>query len=150
MSHTTTELHEMIERLEREFRWLKEEFYFLRRVIHRILEIEHHYTILIGAPMAITVGQTGTFTATLEDNGIAISLPSGSTFAWKTDDASATLAPSEDTTSVVVTIPAGSTSTTITVTASTTAPDGSTVEGSVSVPVNPETHVYTVSVSQTS
>jgi len=35
-----SELHERIEKLEREFRWLKEEFYFLRRIIHRILEIE--------------------------------------------------------------------------------------------------------------
>lgn len=100
--------------------------------------------------MAITVGATGTFSAQLEDNGNPIPLPSGSTFAWSTSDASATLAPSADTTSVVVTVPATDTATSITVTAETVAPDGNKVPGSVTVPVIPNvTHTFTVKVTQT-
>lgn len=100
--------------------------------------------------MAISVGTTGTFTAQLEDNGNPISLPSGSTFAWTSDDTNATLAPSADSTSVVVTVPATDTATSVTVTAGTTAPNGSTVYGSVTVPITPGvTHTYTILVSQT-
>ena len=100
--------------------------------------------------MAINAGSTGTFTAELEDNGTAIPLPAGSTFAWSSDDTNATLVPAADSLSVVVTVPATDTATSITVTAATTAPDGSTVSGSVTVPITPGvTHTFTVLVSQT-
>ncbi len=161
MSHTTHELHEMIRKLEEQTielaeqdRRLWEEFSFLRRVIHRILEIEeseNHYTVKItGDTMAISVGSTGTFSAQLEDNGNPIPLPSGSTFAWSADDTNAQLAPSADTLSVVVTVPATDTATSTTVTAETIAPDGNKVQGSVTVPIIPGvSHTFTVTVTQT-
>ena len=100
--------------------------------------------------MAITAGATGTFSAQLEDNGNPIPLPSGSTFAWTSDDPNAQLAPSEDSLSVVVTVPSTDTVTSITVTAATVDPTGATVQGSVTVPVVPgEVHVFTVTVAQT-
>ncbi len=124
-----------------------------RRLLHRILRHLglNHFTVAVsGDVMAINAGSTGTFTAELEDNGNAIPLPVGSTFAWTADDTNATLAPSADSLSVVVTVPATDTATSITVTASTTAPDGSTVSGSVTVPITPGvTHTFTVLVSQT-
>ena len=121
------------------------------REIRRELKPHHHFTIrILGVPMAINAGSTGTFTAELEDNGIAIPLPAGSTFAWSADDTNAVLTPATDSLSVVVTVPASDTATSITVTAATTAPDGSTVSGSVTVPITPGvTHTFTVLVSQT-
>ena len=120
--------------------------------ILRELRSLHHYSISVrSSQMAISQGATGTFQAQLEDNGNPIPLPSGSTFAWTSDDANAQLAPSADTLSVVVTVPADDAATSITVTASTTAPDGSTVSGSVTVPIIPGVqHVFTVAVQQVS
>lgn len=111
----------------------------------------HHYSISVRSTnMAISQGATGTFSAQLEDNGNPIPLPSGSTFAWSADDTNAQLAPSADTLSVVVTVPATDTATSITVTAETVAPDGNKVQGSVTVPIIPNVaHTFTVSVTQT-
>lgn len=132
-----------------EIRILKQMLHSLRR-IEKELQSLHHYSIHItGDSMAITVGATGTFSAQLEDNGNPISLPAGSTFTWSADDTNASLAPSADSTSVVVSVPATDASTSITVTASTVAPDGSTVQGSVTVPIIPGVaHTFTVSVTQ--
>jgi hypothetical protein len=100
--------------------------------------------------MAITVGSSGSFAAQLEDNGAAIALPSGSTFAWSSSDPTALVSTGTDTSTATVTIPAGSTETTITLTASTTAPDGSTVSGTLVVDITPATpHVFTVTITQT-
>src|SRR5215469_4419862 len=131
MSHTTTELKAMIDRLEGRVDWLVEEIRHLRHQIRELFEFDeevNQFTVRItGDSMAITVGSTGTFTAQLEDNGNPIPLPAGSTFAWSADDTNASLAPSADTLSVVVSVPATDTATSITVTAETVAPDGNKV-----------------------
>lgn len=102
--------------------------------------------------MAVVAGQGSDFGATLEDNGNPIGLPSGSTFAWSTDDPTDQIVPSADTTSATITVAATNTRPSITVTASTTAPDGSNVSGSVTTEIIPGTvpHTYTVTVSQLS
>ncbi len=135
----------------------KEEVRLLKLMLQSLYRIEreinslHHYSISIrSSQMAISQGATGTFSAQLEDNGNPIPLPSGSTFAWSADDTNAQLAPSADTLSVVVTVPATDTATSITVTAETVAPDGNKVQGSVTVPIIPGVaHTFTVTVTQT-
>lgn len=97
----------------------------------------------------ITAGSTGTFAAQLEDNGVAIALPSGSTFAWSASDASVTFATSADTTSTVVTVPAGDPGTSLTITAATTDPNGNAVSGSITVALTPVAQTFTVVVTQT-
>lgn len=99
--------------------------------------------------MATEAGKSGTFLAQLEDNGNPIPLPDGSTFGWQTDLPEATIVPSDDTLTAVITVPDTTTATSITVTASTTAPDGTPASGSVTVPIVPGVpHTFTVSVTQ--
>jgi hypothetical protein len=137
----------------------RDEVKLLKRILHALGRIEkrlpplHRFSISVTLEnrMAISVGTSGTFTATLEDNGVDIALPAGSTFAWTADDTSATITPSADSLSAVIAVPASDTATTITVTASTTAPDGSKVSGSVTVPITPGVaHTFTVNVVQVS
>jgi hypothetical protein len=120
----------------------------------------HHYSVYISrqrltqgdflmAIGSITVGQTGTFAAQLEDNGSPIALPTGSTFAWTASDTTVTFETSADTLSTVVTVPAGDTGTSVTITASTTDPNGNPVAGSVTVAITPEAQQFTVTVTQT-
>lgn len=150
--------HDQIEKLLKGELSLTEEDLELDRLqvllsleILRELRSLHHYSISVRSnDMAISQGATGTFAAQLEDNGNPIPLPSGSTFAWSADDTNATLAPSADTLSVVVTVPATDTATSITVTAETVAPDGNKAQGSVTVPIIPGVaHTFTVTVTQT-
>lgn len=142
----------MSEELLRELLYTeRENRHLLRRILKHLHLSEAEFTIRITMEnnMAITIGSTGTFNAQLEDNGNPIPLPAGSTFAWSADDTNASLAPSADSNSVVVTVPASDTATSITVTAATTAPDGSTVTGSVTVPLIPNVaHTFTVAVTQ--
>ena len=99
--------------------------------------------------MVIEAGSQGTFIAQLEDNGNPVNLPVGSTFAWTADDTAATIVPSADSLSAVVTVPATDTATSITITATTTDPNGASVSGSVTVSIVPGvTHTFTVMVTQ--
>jgi hypothetical protein len=124
----------------------------------------HHYSVYInfndsalfnqiqGDFMAIgtiPAGQTGTFAAQLMDNGSPIALPANSTFAWTASDTTVTFATSADTLSTVVTVPAGDTGTSVTITASTTDPNGNPVSGSITVAITPEPQQFTVTVTQT-
>lgn len=100
--------------------------------------------------MAVQPGVPSNFNAVLEDNGNAIALPAGSIFDWTTDDDSDQISIlTEDGANAQITVQANTSRTQMTASASTTAPDGSTVEGSITVDIVPGvTHVYTVSVSQ--
>ena len=102
--------------------------------------------------MAVQVGVPSNFNAALQDNAVSIPLPSGSQFAWSTDDPTdqiSILDPSTENVQIIVSAN-GTNRTSITVTASTIAPDGSSVSGFVTTELIPPaaTHVYTVSVSQ--
>lgn len=123
----------------------------LRRIEHRLeprftIRITQESTMAIGN---IPAGSTGAFAAQLEDNGSPITLPSGSTFAWSASDATVTFATSADTTSTVATVPAGDPGTSVTITASTTAPDGTTASGTITVALTPTPQQFSVSVTQT-
>lgn len=99
--------------------------------------------------MAVLPGRGADFGAQLEDNGNAIALPSGSTFAWSTDDETDQINISDDTLTATIVVAADTTREELTVTATTTDPDGNEVSGSVTVPIVPGvTHTYTVSVFQ--
>ena len=102
--------------------------------------------------MSVQSGIASAFGAQLQDNGNPIDLPSGSSFSWSTDDPTDTLVPGggvgSPTVNVTVNNPPAS-RTTITVTATTIAPDGSSVSGSVTTDIIVGvTHTYTVSVAQ--
>lgn len=126
----------------------------LRQVLIRL---EPTYRVVVKQEGYMTtgviVGGTGKFLAQLEDNGQPIALPAGSTWVWATNDTGTTVAadPADTTGGTVdVTIPAGDTNTTVTITASTTDPTGATQSGSLTFPVLPVPQKFTVTVSQIS
>lgn len=109
----------------------------------------------------ITAGTTGQFAATLLDNGAAYAVPAGSTYilnpTWSASDPSVTFAPATtDVTSgaiplqdqTVVTVPAGDPGTSVTITATAPAPDGTVATGSLMVPLTPVAQKFTLAVSQ--
>lgn len=167
MSHTTDELREMIAILENQIaqlnesnRRLWEEFHFLRRVIHRILEIEEPvFTLHInsGANMAaITAGQSASFflSATASDN----STPVLSAQKLTADDTNVTIAP--DTTDTngntfTVTVPASDTATTFNLSASAsvtsnTSTTPQTITATLAVTISPATQPvsFTLSINE--
>ena len=102
--------------------------------------------------MSVSSGIPSAFGAQLQDNGNAIELPAGSSFSWSTDDSTDTIVTGGGvgTPAANITVnnpPSGRT--TITVTASTTAPDGTAVSGMVTTDIIVGvTHTYTVAVAQ--
>lgn len=97
--------------------------------------------------MAITNG-TGTFAASLLDNGTPFTGTFTPQYTWTCDDTQATIAPSADTTSAVITVPAGDPATSVNITATTPAPDGTTATGTLNVAVTAVAQKFTVSISQ--
>lgn len=97
----------------------------------------------------IVAGSTGSFAAQLLDNGAAISLPTGSVFAWSASDSTVTFVTSADTTSTVVTVPAGDTGTSVAITASTVGPDGKTYSGTITVALTAAPQTFSVVITQT-
>jgi hypothetical protein len=94
----------------------------------------------------ITDGGQGTFAAVLELNGTPTATQPQ--FTWSTNVADATVTPSTDTLSAVIQVPAGESATSITVTATTTDPNGNSISGFLTVPLNAPA-VFSVTVSQT-
>lgn len=154
------EIEELLESMRRRLEFLEAQSRRQSRGIEQLLRLvwslanRPHFTILITqeTPMAIGnigAGTSGTFAAQLEDNGSPIALPVGSTFAWTASDTTVLITPSDDSLSALIDVPSGDTGTSITVTASTVAPDGSTVSGSITVPLTPVPQQYSVTVVQT-
>lgn len=146
MSHRRQHEQDLLRRVERLFERQCE----LLEEILRYVKPHNHYTVRIGGNMAITAGSNGTFAAALLDNGAPVTgfTPS---FSWTADDTNAALQPSADTLSCEVTVPATDTTTTLNLTASTQAPDGTTATGSLAVTINPSVtpQKFTVSITQT-
>jgi hypothetical protein len=109
----------------------------------------------------ITAGTTGQFGATLLDNGTLYETPAGSTYiftpSFTASDPTVTFAPAtvdesggtillED--QVVVTVPGGDLETSVTITATATAPDGTMATGSVTVTLTPAPQKFTIAVTQ--
>jgi hypothetical protein len=112
----------------------------------------HHYTVTVKELKMADIpagGAPGVFQAALNDNGTPIGLPAGATWNWTSNVPEAILTPTVD--HVSVSIPATSTATSITVTASTVDPNGKPVSGAITVPVVPGVvHNFTVTVTQIS
>ena len=119
-------------------RHFEEEVLRLLRDDHnRIVEIEKLlkkkpvvYTAILENTMAIgniNAGSTGTFAATLLQNGVAVVPQPTLTWTYSCSDPTVTIAPSADTTSAVYSVPSNDTGTSFQAAASTIAPDGSTV-----------------------
>lgn len=124
--------------------------------IERDLE-PHRYQIRITQEFVMAIGNisagtTGSFSAALTDNGSPIALPTGSTFAWTSTDSLVTFdtSASPDGSSAVVSVPAGDTGTTVTITVSTTATDGTTATGSITVALTPVPQRFAVTITQVS
>jgi len=123
---------------------------------------EHTYTIVVRQinmltrkyketkDMAIEAGKPRAFGANMQDNGNNIPLPDGSKFTWTTDNTADQISVSADSTTAVITTPAGDSGrTSVTVTAAAVDPDGNMASGSVTVPVIPGVgHTFTVSVAE--
>ena len=141
------ELHRVEEDLEELFREVRHLRYRVRDLEHQLHH--HHYRIRIEGDMAITAGSTGTFQAQMTDQNSVPVTGFTPSFSWTADDTNATLQPSADTTSCVVTVPATDTTTTLNLTATATAPDGTTVTGSLAVTVTPSSSATTYKIGIT-
>lgn len=125
------------------------------RILRLLEQQNQHYSVKVTQKepsMAIgniPAGSTGTFAAQLELNGAPTSIPTGSSFVWSASDSTITFAVSSDTTSAVVSVPAGDLGTSAIITAQVVAADGKVYSGSVTVALTPEPQVFTVVVTQT-
>ena len=115
----------------------------------RITKKENHDM----AGTTIQVGGAASFEAELLDNGAAVSIPAGSTWAWSSADPLATLTPlleadgvTVDPTGITVNIAGSDTQTSLVLNASTVDPTGATDTGNITVPVTPEPQVFTVKI----
>lgn len=98
----------------------------------------------------VTPGTPATFQATLNQNGTPITLPTGSTWLFRTNDPNATITTNATGDIATITLPTTDTATSITITASTTDSTGATVSGDLTVTVGPGTSTFTVKVVQLS
>jgi hypothetical protein len=132
--------------------------HLIERVLH-LLESHVVYTAILifeGNSMIgnINAGSTGTFAATLLQNGAPLATPPASPTVWtySCSDPSVTIAPSADTTSAVYSVPSNDTGTSFQAAASATAPDGTTVTTPpLTVTLTPGTTsaVFSASIAQT-
>ena len=102
----------------------------------------------------INAGSTGTFAATLLQNGAPLTTPPVPATVWtySCSDSSVTIAPSADTTSAVYSVPSNDTGTSFQAAASAVAPDGTTVTTPpLTVTLTPGTTstVFSASIAQT-
>ena len=108
------------------------------------------------ATQTIVAGGSAHFEAELLQNGNQISLPAGSTWAWTSADPLVTFTPApvdpttgvSDPDEITATIAGSEAQTSVVISASTTAPDGTTVSGDITVPVTPEAQVFSVKIVQ--
>ena len=137
-------------------RLLREDHRKIERIEH-LLEIRVVYTAVLAqeGTMAIgniNAGSTGTFAATLLENGVAVVPQPTLVWTYSCSDPTVTIAPSADTTSAVYSVPSNDTGTSFQAAASTIAPDGSTVTTPpLTVTLTPGTTsvVFTASIAQT-
>lgn len=157
--HQDHELHEALRRIERD----------LKQIDHRLSHIEreirpqpnNHFTLQVQEiPMAIGTiapGTTGQFGVTLLDNGVPDTTGFAVSPTFTADDTSVTFAPATTDASngsipvaaqTVASVPAGDPGTSVTITASATAPDGTTATGTITVALTGTAQKFTLGVSQ--
>jgi hypothetical protein len=143
----------------------REALALLKELDHRVKHIERllnrpHFTAILTQEdtMAIgniAAGSSGTFAATLLENGSPYVPPVGSTYApvwtYSSSDSTATFVTTPDTTSTVLSVPSNDLGTSLAVGASAIAPDGSTVTTALDVTLTPGvvTAVFAASLTQT-
>jgi hypothetical protein len=130
------------------------------RVLERIeAALPHRYIIRITLENEISIGLlsspgTASILLALLDNGAPYTPPVGSTYVFTptltASDTDVTIAADPTTPDQFdVTIPAGDPSTSVTFTASATAPDGTTATGTLTIPFAPTPQQFSISVTQT-
>jgi hypothetical protein len=150
-------------------RLLKEIFEELHEIVRLLLEILHRlpphhnrFTLEINMSVGnIVAGTTGQIEAEVFENGVPYTPPVGTvytpTITWTASDPSVTFTPATDDDSggvvplsqqIVVNIPAGDTSTSVTITATTTDPNGNPLTGTISIPVTSAPQVFTLQLTQ--
>lgn len=147
-----------IRHLERLISQLLSSLFPSRFTIRIIQEVMQENTIM--AVGTITAGTPSQFGSALLDNGAVFVPPAGSTYVFSptftADDPGATFAPATVDASggtiplsaqTVVTLPVGDTATSVTITATATAPDGTVSTGKISVPAAQQ---FTIAVTQLS
>lgn len=135
----------------------------LREISHRLPPRPHpHFTLEISMSIGnIVAGTTGQLEAQVFENGVAYTPPVGTTFAptitWTASDASVAFTPATADDSggtvplsqqIVVNVPAGDTSASVTITGSTTDPNGNPLTGTISIPITSAPQVFTLSITQ--
>ncbi len=140
----------------------RENTHFLREILHRLPPHLNHFTLEIKMSIGnIVAGTTGQLEAEVFENGVLYTPPVGTTYAptitWTASDPSVTFtaATADDSggtvplsQQTVVNVPAGDTSTSVTITATTTDPNGSPLTGTISIPITSAPQVFTLSVTQ--
>ena len=141
--------HEILRKLE----WLE---HHVKHIEH-LLETKAVFTAVISQednPMAIgniNAGSTGTFVATLLQNGVP-DTTDVVTWTYDCSDPTVTIAPSADTKSAVYSVPSNDTGTSFQAGASAVAPDGTTVTTpplTVTLTPGTTTVVFSASITQT-
>jgi hypothetical protein len=134
----------------------------LRIILRRLSQYHNHFALEIKMSIGnIVAGTTGQLEAEVFENGVLYTPPVGTTYAptitWASSDPSVTFttATADDSggtvplsQQTVVNVPAGDTSTSVTITATTTDPNGNPLTGTISVPVTSAPQVFTLNVTQ--
>lgn len=136
---------------------------YLEHLVEGILHLLQHKPVVYTAILTqedtmaignINAGSTGTFAATLLENGAPLTTPPTTPTVWtySCSDSTVTITPSADTTSAVYSVPANDTGTSFQASASAVAPDGTTVTAPpLTVTLTPGTTaaVFSASIAQT-
>jgi len=141
----------------------RENGHLLREILHRLSLPHNRYTLEIKNMSIgnIVAGTTGQLEAQVFENGVPYTPPVGSTYApvvtWTASDATVTFTPATADDSggtvplsqqIVVNVPAGDTSTSVTITGVITDPNGNPLTGTISIPVTSAPQVFTLQLTQ--
>lgn len=152
LEHELREIRHLLTQIERQDRQI---LHILKQARHRFsLHVTLEPTMSIGN---IDAGSTGQIASTLLDNGQPYTQPFTLSLTYSADDKEVTFSPATtDATNgqvpleqqQVVTVPAGDPGTSVTITVSSPAPDGSVATGSITIPLTPTPQKFTLSVTQ--
>ncbi len=148
--------------LEDILRLTREIMKFLREILHQLQPHHNHFSLEIRMSIGnIVAGTTGQIEAEVYENGVLYNPPVGSTYAptftWTASDPSVTFTPATADDSdgavplgqqIVVNVPAGDTSTSVTITATTVDPNGNPLTGTISIPVTSAPQVFALQLTQ--
>lgn len=134
----------------------------LREILQYLSPRHNQFSLEIKMSVGnIVAGTTGQIEAEVFENGVLYTAPVGTTYVptltWTSSDSTVTFTPATDddsggtvplTQQIVVNVPAGDTSTSVTITATTTDPNGNPLTGTISIPVTSAPQVFTLQLTQ--